>query len=167
MKTSLRQKLVIAVGLSAGLLASMNLFAQEARTSDPIANQYSINSQSDYLKTITSINELAARLYSAHQKYPQLSYSHVYSNNGELMGFTVSGVSRSSVADEISGYLMQLEAFGNAVHNMDNAYLPESNSKLTSRISKKRAIQSIAPEESENTMNSSGSNPNDFQASLE
>ena len=169
MKTSFRQKLLIAVGLSAGLLASMNLFAQENANLPAIQHPYAISSQSDYLKAVSSINELASKLYRAHSKYPQLAYSHVYNSNGELMGFTVEGVSQSSVADEISGQLMELEVLGNAIHSMNDTYLPESkNSKLSSRVSKKRAMQSMIQQESdENTVQASGSNPNDLNVSLE
>lgn len=142
MKASIRQKFLIAVGISAGLLASMNLFAQESNTA--IERKYTINSEAAYLLTVESIEELSTKIYNAHQKYPQLSYSHVYDNKGVLMGFTVTGVPQSSIADEISVNLMELEALGNAINTMDYAYLPDSkNTKLTSRVSKKKAMESL------------------------
>ena len=63
MKT-LRQRLLIAVGISAGLLASMNLFAQEAQ---PKQQAYTIDSQTEYVTVVNSINDLAGKLYQAHQ----------------------------------------------------------------------------------------------------
>lgn len=141
MKPSLRQKFLIAVGISAGLLASFNLFAQKA----PV--QYTINSQAEYLMAVESIQELAATLYSAHSNYPQLQYSHIYNADGSLMGFNVTGVPQSAQADKISVCLMQLEALGNAVHNMDAAYLPSTNQKLSSRVSKKEATRAVGTED--------------------
>jgi len=167
MKTSLRQTLLIAVGIFASLLASFNMFAQNAKTRASVDAIYSINSQSDYLKTVNSIGDIAGKIYDAHQKFPQLMYSHVYGGNGELIGFTVTGVPYSSIADEISSNLMQLEALGNAVHKMDYAYVPESDEKLTSRVSKKKALQISIPNQNQNTTHASSSNADDFTASLE
>jgi hypothetical protein len=165
MKTSLRQTLLIAVGIFACLLASFNMFAQEAK-GNAVNPLYSINSQGDYLKTVNSINELASKLYDAHQKFPQLMYSHVYGSKGELIGFTVTGVPYSSIADEISANLMKLETLGNAIHKMDYAYVPESEEKLTSRISKKQALKSMI--DSDNHINHfSSSNSDDVTSSLE
>lgn len=161
MKTTLRQRLLIAVGISAGVLASMNLFAQEAKTPVP---QYSIQSQAEYVKVIGSINELASKLYTAHQDYPNLAYSHVYDGNGALMGFTITGVPQSAVADEISGYLMELEALGNAVYKADEAFMPASkSSRLTSRVSKKKAMESMAPVETTDGL--TASTPRDLTTS--
>src|SRR5688572_10565552 len=161
MKTTLRQRLLIAVGISAGVLASMNLFAQEAKTPGP---QCTIQSQAEYVKVIGSINELASKLYTAHQNYPSLAYSHVYDGNGALMGFTITGVPQSAVADEISGYLMELEALGNAVYNADDAFIPASkNNRLTSRVSKKKAMESTAPVETTDGL--TASTPRDLTAS--
>jgi hypothetical protein len=157
MKT-LRQRLLIAVGISAGLLASMNLFAQEVKHVTPGA--YTIDSQSEYLTVVKSIDDLAGKLYQAHQTYPGLTYAHVYDASGTLMGFTVTGVPKSSTADEISGYLMELEALGNAVHTMDESFLPNSkNNRLTSRVSKKKAIESMTQAENTDTMHASGAAP--------
>jgi hypothetical protein len=156
MKT-LRQRLLIAVGISAGLLASMNLFAQEVK---PRTQTYMIDSQAEYLTVVKSISDLAAKVYQAHQTYPGLTYAHVYDASGALMGFTVTGVPQSSTADEISGYLMELEALGNAVHTMDDSFLPESkNTRLTSRVSKRKAIESMSPAENTETMHASGATP--------
>jgi hypothetical protein len=142
MKTSLRQRVLIAVGISAGLLASLNLFAQNSQS------QYTIASQTEYVEAVESIQDLAVKLYNAHVKYPTLAYSHIYNQDGSLMGFTVTGVPQSSEADKISADLMQLELLGNAVNNMDVAYLPESkNEKLNSRVSKKQAMQNAAEQE--------------------
>ncbi|HKZ39175.1 MAG TPA: hypothetical protein VJ184_16040 [Chryseolinea sp.] len=167
MKTSLRQTLLIAVGIFASLLASFNMFAQGAKTSPSVSPLYSINSQGDYLKTVNSINELAGKLYDAHQKFPQLMYSHVYGSNGELIGFTVTGVPYSSIADDISSNLMKLEALGNAVQKMDYAYLPESDERLNSRVSKKNALQTSIPNQGQNNTYASSSNADDVTASLD
>jgi hypothetical protein len=145
MKTSLRQRVLIAVGISAGLLASFNLFGQNSEANP--AAQYTINSQSDYTNAVESIHELAIKLYESHVKYPSLSYSHVYNQDGSLMGFTVSGVPHSSEADNISVALMQLELLGEAVNKMDVAYLPDTDQKLTSRVTKKKAMQNTAEQE--------------------
>jgi hypothetical protein len=168
MKTSLRQRFLIAVGISAGLLASMNLFAQETtKTSYASEPKYTINSYADYIQTVTSVDELATRLYEAHQNYPALTYAHVYDNKGELMGFIVSGVPQSWVADAISADLMQLEALGNAIQKMDYAYLPESkNDRLTSRVSRKKAVHSMTEAESrENTIHASDAHLNKLNSS--
>src|SRR5688572_32983196 len=111
MKTSLRQSLLIAVGICAGILASFNLFAQTPTTP-------TIKSQNEYQHAVASIQSLAGKMYDAHVKFPQLSYAHVYDNNGSLMGFTVTGVSHSAEANEISACLMQLEILGNAIGAM-------------------------------------------------
>lgn len=141
MKPSLRHKLLIAVGISAGLLASFNLFAQNTQ----VQPQYAINSQTEYLQAVESIQELAATLYTAHVSYPQLAYSQVYNADGSLMGFSVTGVPQSAQADKISICLMQLETLGNAVNNMDASFLPANdNEKLTSRVSKKKASQNTS-----------------------
>jgi hypothetical protein len=142
MKTSFRQRVLIAVGISVGLLASFNLFGQTSATT------YKIKSQSDYLVAVNSIHTLAGKLYEAHVKYPSLSYNHVYNQDGSLMGFAVTGVSQSVEADQISSSLMELEMLGNAINNMDLAYLPlDSNEKLSSRISKKKAMQNTAEQD--------------------
>ncbi len=161
MKPSIRQKLLIAVGISAGLLASFNLFAQTPAT----AHLYKINSQAEYTTAVESIQDLATKLYEAHAKYPTLGYSHIYNNDGSLMGFNVTGVPQSAEADKISLCLMQLELLGNAVSQMDQAYLPESdNSKLSSRVSKKRAMQNNVQETTESSAMVSAPNPNDLLA---
>jgi hypothetical protein len=165
MTPSLRQRLLIAVGIFAGLLASFNLLAQN--TSSPAGiTQYVIHSEEEYTLAVESINELAVKLYYAHQKYPKLSYAQVYNSDGSLMGFTVTGVPQSVEADKISGFLVQLEVLGSAVNTMDPAYLPESkNEKLTSRVSKKQATQSTVQEEPEIVIHASRTNPYDLIAS--
>jgi hypothetical protein len=164
MKTSLRQSLLIAVGIFAGILASFNLFAQ-APTKLIANQQYAIDSQAEYEHVVQSIQSLAGKLYDAHVKYPQLSYTHVYNNNGALMGFTVTGVSHSAEANEISASLMKLELLGNAISTMDQSYLPKDDGKLTSRISKKKAMQSQPQEPvSETLVFSAATNPDDLLA---
>jgi len=139
MKTSFRQRVLIAVGISVGLLASLNLFGQ---------NTYTIKSQSDYAVAVNSIHSIAGKLYDAHVKYPSLTYTHVYNQDGSLMGFAVTGVSKSSEADQISSSLMELEMLGNAIKNMDLAYLPtDNNEKLSSRVSRKKAMQNTAEQD--------------------
>lgn len=141
MKTSFRQRVLIAVGISVGLLATLNLFGQST------TNPYTIKSQSDYLVAVNSIQTLAGTLYDAHVKYPALAYTHVYNQDGSLMGFNVSGVAKSSEADKISSNLMELELLGNAINNMDLAYLPSDDEKLTSRVSRKQAMQNTAEQD--------------------
>lgn len=153
MKT-LRQRLLIAVGISAGLLASMNLFAQSPQ---PKQQAYTIDSQTEYATVVNSINDLAGKLYQAHQAFPNLTYAHIYDASGALMGFTVAGVPQSAKADEISGYLMELEVLGNAVQTMDDSFLPASkNMRLSSRVSKKKAIESMSIAENADIMHASG-----------
>src|SRR5688500_17657315 len=161
-KPSIRQKLLIAVGISASLLASFNMFAQNTPSK---TQQYTITSQAEYAQVVGSVEELASKLYEAHVKYPSLAYAHIYNSDGSLMGFNVTGVPQSAEADKISVCLVQLELLGNAVNNVDHAYLPSSNTKLTSRVSKKRAIQSTLQETAEITALVSGTNPNDVLAS--
>ena len=166
MTPSLRQRLLIAVGIFAGLLASFNLFAQNTSSQPVAAQQYVIHSQEEYTLAVESINELAVKLYYAHQKYPKLTYAQVYNSDGSLMGFTVAGVPQSAEADKISGFLVQLEILGSAVNTMDPAYLPESkNEKLTSRVSKKQATQSTVHEENDVVIHASRTNPYDLIAS--
>ncbi|WP_276373081.1 hypothetical protein [Chryseolinea sp. H1M3-3] len=163
MKPSIRQKLLIALGISAGLLASFNLFAQAPAT----AHLYTINSQAEYTTAVESIQDLATKLHEAHVKYPTLGYTHIYNNDGSLMGFNITGVPQSAEADKISLCLVQLELLGNAISKMDHAYLPESeNSKLSSRVSKKRAMQIVVVEEAtENSaMVPASTNPNELLA---
>jgi hypothetical protein len=143
MKTSFRQRVLIAVGISVGLLATLNLFGQNTT-----ASTYTIKSQSDYQVAVNSIHTIAGTLYDAHVKYPSLAYTHVYNQDGSLMGFTVTGVSQSSEADKISSNLMELEMLGNAINSMDLAYLPlDSDEKLSSRVSKKKAMQNTAEQD--------------------
>ena len=167
MKTSLRQRFLIALGISVGVLLSLNLFAQNTPAANT-NNLYNINSQVEYLQTVESIEELATKIYDAHVKYPQLAYTHVYSGNGSLMGFSVTGVPQSSEADKISFCLMQLELLGSAVNNMDQAYLPASkNDKLNSRVSKKAATKSTLEENnSERTAFVEGPNPDELMAAI-
>lgn len=166
MTPSLRQRLLITVGIFAGLLASFNLFAQNTSSQPVVAHQYVINSQDEYTLAVESIQELAVKLYYAHQKYPKLMYSHIYNNDGSLMGFTVTGVPQSVEADKISGFLVELELLGKAVNTMDAAYLPEvKNEKLTSRVSKKQATESNVQEEVEGVIHASRTNPYDLIAS--
>lgn len=165
MTPSLRQRLLITVGIFASLLASFNLFAQNTSSQSVSGSQYVISSQEDYALAVESIEELAVKLYYAHQKYPKLNYSQVYNNDGSLMGFMVTGVPQSGEADEISGFLVELELLGNAVNTMDAAYLPEStDEKLTSRVSKKQAESNVQPEV-ETVVHASITNPNDLIAS--
>jgi hypothetical protein len=160
-KASIRQKLLIAVGISASLLASFNLFAQNTPST---TQQYTITSQTEYAQVVESVEELASKLYEAHVKYPALSYTHIYNGDGSLMGFSVTGVPQSAEADKISVCLMQLELLGNAVNEMDQAYIPSSDTKLTSRVSKKKALQSTLQETAETTALVSGTNPNELLA---
>jgi hypothetical protein len=160
-KPSIRQKLLIAVGISASLLASFNMFAQSTPSR---TQQYTITSQTEYTQVVEEVEELASKLYEAHAKYPSLAYAHIYNSDGSLMGFNVTGVPQSAEADKISVDLMQLELLGNAVNNMDEAYLPSSNTKLTSRVSKKKAMQSTPQEIVETTALVSGTNPNELLA---
>ena len=166
MTPSLRQRLLITVGIFAGLLASFNLFAQNPST-HTVSQRYAIHSQEEYLLAVESIQELAVKLYYAHQEYPQLMYSQVYNGDGSIMGFTVTGVSKSAEADKIAGLLLQLELLGNAVNKMDDAFLPESkNDKLSSRVSKKQATKSLATKSAEDVvLHSSSANPNELMAS--
>jgi hypothetical protein len=163
MKTTLRHRLIIALGISVGLLLSFNLFGQNSPNSNEL---YRINSQVEYLQTVESIDELAAKLYDAHLKYPKLAYTHVYSSNGSLMGFSVTGVPQSGEADKISVCLMQLELLGSAISQMDQAYLPATkNEKLNSRISKKEAMKDAAEEiNSERIVLAAGPNPDELLA---
>jgi hypothetical protein len=160
-KPSIRQKLLIVVGIFAGLLASFNLFAQDTPSK---TQQYTITSQAEYIQVAESIEGLASKLYEAHVKYPSLVYTHIYSNGGSLIGFNVTGVPQSAEADEISVCLMQLELLGDAVNKMDLNYLPSSNTKLTSRVSKKKALQNTSQEIAETTVLGSGTNPNELLA---
>jgi hypothetical protein len=165
MTPSLRQRLLITVGIFASLLASFNMFAQSSASQPVSGPQYVINSQEDYALAVESIEELAVKLYYAHQTYPKLDYSQVYNNDGSLMGFTVTGVSQSGEADKISGFLVELELLGNAVNTMDAAYLPASkNEKLSSRVSKKQA-ESDVQAESEIVVHAPIANPYDLMAS--
>ena len=163
MKTTLRQSLLIAVGIFAGILASFNLFAQSPKF---VSNQqYAIDSPAEYEHTVQKIQTLAGKLYDAHAKYPQLAYTHVYNNNGALMGFTVTGVAHAAEANEISASLMQLELLGNAISTMDHAYLPKNDGKLSSRVSKKKAMESQPQEPVAHTIVfSANTNPDDLLA---
>lgn len=162
MKTSFRQRVLIAVGISAGLLASFSLFAQNSSMNRSAVAQYTITSQSDYVAAAESIQILAVKLYDAHVKYPALAYTHVYNHDGSLMGFTVTGVPQSGEADKISASLMELEMLGNAINSMDVAYLPETkNEKLSSRISRKKAMENT----SEHDAMMASIHPNDIIAS--
>ena len=165
MKTTLRHRLIIALGISVGILLSFNLFGQNTPSGNEL---YRINSQGEYLQTVESIQELAAKLYDAHLKYPQLSYTHVYSGNGSLMGFSVTGVPQSSEADKISTCLMQLELLGSAISQMDQAYLPAAkNEKLNSRVSKKEAMKEVVEENNgESTVLATGPRPDELMAAI-
>jgi hypothetical protein len=164
MKPTLRHRIIIVLGISVGILLSFNLFGQNTSNGNDL---YSISSQVEYLQTVESIDELAAKLHDAHLKYPQLAYTHVYSGNGSLMGFSVTGVPQSSEADKISVCLMQLELLGSAISQMDQAYLPETkNDKLNSRVSKKEAMKNTVAEEhdSESTVLAAGPKPDELLA---
>lgn len=147
MKSTLRQKLLIAVGIFAGLLASMNLFAQ-APVQQPSAAQFVISSEADYNSAVESIETIASTLQNAYATYPNLAYTNIYNADGSLMGVHVTGVPSSAHADKIAANLMQLEILGAALNNMDVAYLPASkDSKLSSKVSKKHASKTEAPVE--------------------
>ena len=124
----------------------MNLFAQ-APVQQPTP-QFIISSQAEYISAVESIEVLASTLQNAHTSFPELAYIHIYNVDGFLMGFHVTGVPQAAQADKIAACLMKLEQFGAAISNMDIAFLPPSDdSKLSSRVSKKRASQSGAPVE--------------------
>ena len=160
-KPSIRQKLLIVVGIFAGLLASFNLFAQDTPSK---THQYTITSQAEYAQVAESIEGLASKLFEAHVKYPSLAYTHIYNNSGSLIGFNVTGVPQSAEADKISVCLMQLELLGDAVNQMDLTYLPSSNTKLTSRVNKKKALQNTSQEIVETAVLVTGTNPNEVLA---
>ena len=165
MTPTLRQRLLVAVGIFAGLLASFNLFAQNPST-HAVSQRYAIGSQEEYVQVVESIQDLAVKLYFAHQEYPQLMYSQVYNADGSIMGFNVTGVPKSTEADKIASLLLQLELLGNAVNTMDSAYLPESkNEKLSSRVSKKQATKGLVDKKTEIVLHASSANPNDLIAS--
>ncbi len=155
MKSTLRQKFLIAVGIFAGLLASMNLFAQ-APVQQPAA-QFIISSEADYISAVESIESIATTLQNAYAAYPNLAYTNIYDADGSLMGVNVTGVPSSAQADKIAANLMQLEILGAAVNNMDVAYLPANDSKLSSKVSKKEASETAVPAEQATAFKSTNS----------
>lgn len=133
---------LIAFAFTATIISGFNAHAQYPAVSALLSNNtienYSIGSTADYLYVEESINTLAAKIRDSFQKYPNLKYSPVY-DNGEIIAFMINGVSKSSAADELSSYLMQLEVLGNAVRTMDEAYMPYAANKKLSRVSRKEA----------------------------
>jgi hypothetical protein len=130
-----------AVVFAMSLTTSIHAYAQYPAASALLSNaieHYSINSKDDYLQVEQKINTLSATLQDAHQKYPALTYTPIYSGN-ELSGFIISGVHDNSVADELSSALMQLDVLGKAVTKMDMSYLPSIRENKLSRVSRKEA----------------------------
>lgn len=134
--------LIIRTILLSGILAAgVNAYAQYPTASVLLSNNiehFSINSQDDYLRVEQQINSVAAKLRDAHQKYPNLSYTPLFSDS-ELTGFIITGVSENHVADELSACLVQLDVLGKAVRAMDPGYLPNVDSNKLSHVSKKDA----------------------------
>ncbi len=134
--------LIIRTILLSGILAAgVNAYAQYPTASVLLSNNiehFSINSQDDYVRVEQQINSVAAKLRDAHQKYPNLSYTPLFSDN-ELTGFIITGVSENHVADELSACLVQLDVLGKAVRAMDPSYLPNVDSNKLSHVSKKDA----------------------------
>ena len=118
--------------------------------------EFTIASSADYLQVQDTIEDLATRIYTIAQKYPDLNYSTQLDASKQVTSIILKGISDISVAHEASFYLMKLEILGSAVHRMNYAYLPESSlsDKAYKSLNQRQALKFV-PEirESEITYN--------------
>lgn len=141
MKTTTYKNILLTFAISAAISSGFKANAQHQSVSTLLSNhtmKYSINSKEDYSLVEESISTLAAQLRDAHQKYPNLRYSPVY-DNAEIVAFLITGVSKSSEADQLSTALMQIEILSNVIRTTDEAYIPNVDGKKLSKVSRKEA----------------------------
>lgn len=101
-------------------------------------NSHTINSTEEYVQMEHSVGILSARLSQAYEQYPNMQYTPVFDNESTV-GFIITGVSNTKEANEISYALMQLEAIGEMISNVDEKYLPSGSDSNSARVSKKDA----------------------------
>ncbi|MEO8475236.1 MAG: hypothetical protein ABI477_23740 [Chryseolinea sp.] len=106
-------------------------------TNNTIKN-HTINSVEDYVQLEHSVSMLSARISEAYQQFPNMQYVPVFDDENAI-GFIITGVSNPKDANEISYALMQLEAIGEMISNVDVKYLPVSAGSKSARVSKKVA----------------------------
>ena len=141
MKNNTHKNLLVAIAFGAAILSGLTVQAQYPTASLLLSNSmelHSINSTEDFLYIEQSIITLGAKLRDAHQKYPHLKYAPAY-HEGEIIAFMITGVPETSVADQLSSDLVQLEVLGNTVRTMNEAYLPHIKNNRLYRVSKKDA----------------------------
>jgi len=129
MKVNWMKVIILALAVFLGLVSGYQALAQ---ASSPTA----INSTEDYINIRNSINTLSQQLFTLYQKNPSCSFSPEYNAEGRLVVMHVNGVSNPVEAQLISKCLIELEALGNLVRNMNEDYLPVSledaeSSKMT------------------------------------
>lgn len=141
MKNNTRKNIIIAFSFGLAIASCLTVNAQINSASAVLSNNiesYSINSTEDYLNVEQNINALSLKIKQAYAKYPNMNYTASY-NNGEIAGFIITGVPNSTVADELSFYLMQIEVLSTVAMNVDEAYLPVVKNGKLSRVSRKDA----------------------------
>jgi len=95
-----------------------------------------VNSSEAYLQLEGSINQLAVQLRDAYGEHPNLQYRPSYGDNGEIVGYLITGAGSAKNANEISQILMELDALGEIAASVDPQYLPTAKSE---RIAKREA----------------------------
>lgn len=122
-------------------LTAFSAFAQYPAAAVVLSNNvdhYSINSPDDYLRIEQKINSVTEKVRGVHQKYPNLKYTPSFSNK-QLVGFIITGLNDSHIANEFSSNLMLLNQLGEAVSKMDVNFLPDVADNKVSRVSKRVA----------------------------
>lgn len=119
MKVNWMKVIFLAMALCLGIVSSYRAFAQ---TTSPTG----INSTEDYINVRESITVLAQKLYSYYKENPDCSFSTAYNDQGKIVAMNVTGVSAPATAKQISNCLMELEALGNMLRNMNDEFIPAS-----------------------------------------
>ncbi|MEJ1240070.1 hypothetical protein WBG78_18160 [Chryseolinea sp. T2] len=117
--------------------ASLTVKAQVPAASAVLAgHDVSINSVSAYLELERSINTLGTSLHDAFVEHPNLQYRPVYGDEGQTLGYIVTGAGSAKEANAISSLLIELDALSAIALSVDPQFLPSAK---TDRVSKREA----------------------------
>lgn len=92
-----------------------------------------INSASAYMELERSINELGAVLHDAYVEHPNLQYRPIHDENGEILGYAVTGAGSAKEANAISMLLVELDALGEIAASVDPQFLPSAKEDKVSK----------------------------------
>jgi len=132
MKTTVYKSLLAVCAFGASMLSASGQVLPAAASLS--GHAVTVNSSAAYLELENTISTLGAQLHDAFVDHPNLQYRPAYDNNGEIIGYVVTGAGSGKEANKISQLLVELDALGQIAGTVDTQYLPLSK---TERVSKR------------------------------